>query len=53
MFSPAPHEALNIADFCDMKQFEQLMKDWAESTGLATVAVGGNGEYISGLLRLY
>ncbi len=39
---------LNIADFCDMKQFEQLMKDWAESTGLATVAVGRDGEYISG-----
>jgi signal transduction histidine kinase/CheY-like chemotaxis protein len=39
---------LNIADFCDMKQFEQLMKDWAESTGLATVAVGKDGEYISG-----
>ena len=39
---------LNIADFCDMEQFEQMMKDWAESTGLATVAVGRNGEYISG-----
>ena len=38
---------LNIADFCDMKQFGQIMKDWAESTGLATVAVGRDGGYIS------
>ena len=41
-------EKPDIADFCDMKQFEKLMRDWAESTGLATVAVGMDGEYISG-----
>lgn len=41
-------DGLNIADFCDMKQFEQIMSDWAESTGLATMAVGRDGEYISG-----
>lgn len=39
---------LNIPDFCDMKLFEQMMKDWATSTGLATVAVGSDGAYVSG-----
>ena len=39
---------LNIPDFCDMDRFEQVMKDWAKSTGLATVAVGSNGKYVSG-----
>jgi signal transduction histidine kinase/CheY-like chemotaxis protein len=38
---------LNIPDFCDMEQFEQMLKDWANSTGLATVAVGSDGEYVS------
>lgn len=38
---------LNIPDFCDMDRFEQIIKDWAESTGLATVALGRDGEYIS------
>jgi len=46
--SPVSPDKLHIADFCDMKQFEQIMKNWAESTGLATVAVGRDGEYISG-----
>lgn len=36
-----------IQDFCDMKKFEEIMKNWAESTGLATVAVGADGKYIS------
>jgi signal transduction histidine kinase/ligand-binding sensor protein/ActR/RegA family two-component response regulator len=39
---------VRISDFCDMQQFDQMMKDWAFSTGLATVAVGNDGEYISG-----
>jgi len=43
-----PQAKLNIPDFCDMDRFEQMMKDWAASTGLATVAVGGDGAYISG-----
>lgn len=38
---------LKIQDFCDMKQFEAIMNSWAISTGLATVAVGSDGEYIS------
>ncbi len=39
---------LRIQDFCDMKQFEEIMKGWAKATGLATVAVGADGKYISG-----
>lgn len=38
---------MKIQDFCDMKKFEQIMNNWAKSTGLATVAVGADGEYIS------
>ena len=38
---------LRIQDFCDMVKFETIMDNWAKSTGLATVAVGAEGEYIS------
>lgn len=38
---------IKIQDFCDMKKFEEIMDNWAKSTGLATVAVGADGEYIS------
>ncbi len=38
---------MKIQDFCDMKKFEEIMQNWAESTGLATVAVGEDGQYIS------
>lgn len=38
---------MKIQDFCDMKKFENIMKNWALATGLATVAVGADGEYIS------
>lgn len=36
-----------IQDFCDMKKFEEIMSNWAKATGLATVAVGADGQYIS------
>ncbi len=36
-----------IQDFCDMKKFNEIMANWANATGLATVAVGADGEYIS------
>lgn len=39
---------MKIQEFCDMKVFEKIMKNWAKATGLATVAVGADGEYISG-----
>ena len=38
---------LKIQEFCDMEKFENIMDNWAKSTGLATVAVGSEGEYIS------
>lgn len=38
---------MKIQDFCDMTRFEEIMNNWARSTGLATVAVGADGEYIS------
>lgn len=38
---------MKIADFTDMKKFEEIMSSWAVSTGLATVAVGADGKYIS------
>lgn len=38
---------MRLQDFCDMEKFEEIMRNWANSTGLATVAVGDDGEYIS------
>lgn len=38
---------MRIQDFCDMNKFEEIMQNWALSTGLATVAVGEDGQYIS------
>ena len=39
---------MKIQDFADMERFESIMSDWAKATGLATVAVGADGKYISG-----
>ena len=36
-----------IQDFADMEKFEEIMGNWAETTGLAVVAVGPDGEHIS------
>lgn len=38
---------MRIQDFCDMVKFDEIMSNWAKSTGLATVAVGADGKYIS------
>jgi len=38
---------MKLQDFCDMNKFEEIMRNWAHSTGLATVAVGEDGHYIS------
>lgn len=38
---------MNIRDFTDMKVFEEIMASWAQATGLATVAIDADGEYIS------
>ncbi len=39
---------MEIRDFTDMQEFENIMANWAAATGLATVAVGADGKYISG-----
>lgn len=44
---------MRIQDFCDMKKFEEIMSNWAKSTGLATVAVGDDGKYISIILLTF
>lgn len=38
---------MKIQDFADMTRFEEIMTNWAKATGLATVAVGADGKYIS------
>ena len=38
---------MDIKQFTDMKKFEDIMANWAAATGLATVAVGADGKYIS------
>ncbi len=38
---------IKIQEFCDMTEFERIMSNWAKATGLATVAVGADGKYIS------
>lgn len=30
---------MKIQEFCDMQKFEEIMKNWANATDLATVAV--------------
>lgn len=38
---------MKIQDFTNMEKFEEIMANWAKATGLATVAVGADGNYIS------
>lgn len=38
---------MDIKQFTDMNRFEDIMANWAAATGLATVAVGADGKYIS------
>ena len=38
---------MKIQDFTDMNKFHEIMKNWAKATGLATVAVDIDGNYIS------
>lgn len=44
---------MEIRDFADMNKFEAIMKNWALATGLATVAVGTDGKYISDCYKFY
>lgn len=36
-----------IQDFTDMQEFESIISNWSKATGLAAVAVGTDGKYIS------
>jgi len=38
---------MKIQDFVNMNEFEAIMRNWATATGLATVAVDIDGNYIS------
>lgn len=38
---------MKIQDFADMREFERILSNWAAATGLAAVAVGTDGKYIS------
>lgn len=38
---------MDIKQFTDMNRFEDIIANWAAATGLATVAVGTDGKYIS------
>jgi len=38
---------MDIQEFVNMQEFESIMANWATATGLATVAVGANGKYVS------
>lgn len=38
---------MDIREFTDMQQFEKIIANWTAATGLAAVAVGPDGKYIS------
>lgn len=38
---------MEIKDFTNMEEFERIMSNWAAATGLAAVAIGSGGKYIS------
>lgn len=38
---------MHLRDFFDLKLLDSLMKDWSKATGLATIAVDNEGNYIS------
>ena len=38
---------VKIQDFADMKKFDRILSNWAVATGMAAVAIGADGKYIS------
>lgn len=38
---------MHLRDFFDLKLLDAIMKDWSKATGLATIAVDNEGNYIS------
>lgn len=39
---------MRIQDFFDVSRLDSILKDWSDATGLATIAVDKDGNYISG-----
>lgn len=39
---------MNIREFVDLKQLENILNAWSKATGMATIALDDKGEYISG-----
>ena len=39
---------MNIRDFVDLKQLEEILISWSKATGMAAIALDDKGEYISG-----
>ena len=39
---------MNITDFVDRQQLDSILSSWSKATGMATIALDANGEYISG-----
>lgn len=39
---------MDIRDFIDEKQLEQIMQDWSDSTGYAAVVIDSNGDAVIG-----
>lgn len=38
---------MKIQEFADMQEFERIISNWAMATGMAAVAIGPDGKYIS------
>ena len=38
---------MNIRDFVDLKQLEEILNAWSKATGMAAIALDDKGEYIS------
>lgn len=38
---------MHISDFLDLSLLEQIMEDWSKATGMATIAVDNEGNYIT------
>ena len=38
---------MDIREFVNIKEIEQLMQDWSDATGLAAIGVDSNGEYFT------
>lgn len=38
---------MNIRDFVDLEQLEEILNAWSKATGMATIAMDDKGEYIS------